>query len=80
MWAVIAIASESGAIAIDPFESLCRDGSCLSTDIFGRPAYKDGYHLRAEYVRNNASFIDQTFFPLPEISQIPQTKTQVEAR
>jgi peptidoglycan/LPS O-acetylase OafA/YrhL len=55
------IAREMDSISIDPFEFLCSKGFCLTTDKFGHPAYKDGYHLRAGFVRNSASFIDQVF-------------------
>jgi peptidoglycan/LPS O-acetylase OafA/YrhL len=55
------IANETGSLTIDPFETLCRDKLCLSSDDVGMPAYKDGVHLRAGFVENSATFIDRVF-------------------
>src|SRR5262249_4479210 len=55
------IAKETGALTIDPFQALCRDGFCLTADDSGRPAYRDGGHLRAGFVEDNATFIDRVF-------------------
>ena len=55
------IAKETGALTIDPFDTLCRDGFCLTADSLGRPAYKDRAHLRAEFVKDDATFIDHVF-------------------
>lgn len=53
------IAAASGAIVIDPMETLCTvEGACLRTDDQGIPIYKDATHLRASYVKRFASFID----------------------
>jgi peptidoglycan/LPS O-acetylase OafA/YrhL len=55
------IAVETGALTIDPFEALCHNQLCLTSDDQGRPAYKDVAHLRAEFVERNATFIDRVF-------------------
>ena len=55
------IARETNSISIDPSEFLCSNHFCLTTDRSGHPAYMDGYHLRAEFVRNSATFIDKVF-------------------
>jgi hypothetical protein len=55
------IASETGAEIIDPVERLCRNGFCLTSDELGRPAYKDGVHLRSKFVEEKATFIDRVF-------------------
>jgi peptidoglycan/LPS O-acetylase OafA/YrhL len=55
------IAVETGSVAIDPFQTLCRNGLCLTSDDLGRPAYKDGVHLRADFARERATYIDQVF-------------------
>jgi peptidoglycan/LPS O-acetylase OafA/YrhL len=54
------IADENGAIIIDPTKLLCHNSSCqVMTNEF-YPIYLDSTHLNASYVRENASFIDET--------------------
>ncbi|VTU19080.1 acyltransferase family protein [Variovorax sp. PBL-E5] len=52
------IALRSGAIVIDPTETLCHDGQCTRTTADGTPIYKDAGHLRAEYTRKFATWMD----------------------
>jgi peptidoglycan/LPS O-acetylase OafA/YrhL len=56
---LINLAKSTGAIAINPLDFLC-ESSCSSVDSEGNPMYKDGSHLRANYVREKADFIDIT--------------------
>jgi hypothetical protein len=52
------MALRSGAIVIDPIPTLCEKSWCLRTDADATPIYKDAGHLRAEYVRKLATYID----------------------
>ncbi|ADU35013.1 acyltransferase family protein [Variovorax paradoxus] len=52
------IAKRSGAIVIDPIPTLCEKDWCTRADADATPIYKDAGHLRAEYVRKFATWID----------------------
>lgn len=52
------IAKRSGAIVIDPIPTLCNQDQCTRADADATPIYKDSGHLRAEYVRQFATYID----------------------
>jgi len=52
------IAKRSGAIVIDPIPTLCKNDQCTRADADATPVYKDSGHLRAEYVRQFATYID----------------------
>lgn len=54
-----AIANRTGATIIDPVQFLCDSSKCSTVDSKGDPIYKDGDHMRASFVRDNAGFIDQ---------------------
>lgn len=54
------LAEAAGATVINPMDYVCTHEYCPSVDATGEPMYKDGYHLRASYVRRNAHFIDGT--------------------
>lgn len=53
-----AVAARAGAEVIDPLDQLCRDGFCPATAADGSPAYKDSTHLRADFVRQQVSYLD----------------------
>ncbi|UVJ42786.1 acyltransferase [Pseudomonas sp. LS1212] len=53
------VAVDAGARVIDPIEFLC-DARCDSLDAEGEPMYKDAFHLRPTFVRQHATFVDQT--------------------
>lgn len=53
-------ALSAGARIIDPIAAMCKGGPCASTDALGHPIYRDGTHLRASYVRQHATFMDET--------------------
>jgi peptidoglycan/LPS O-acetylase OafA/YrhL len=59
------IAVETGAIIIDPMESLCNAVICPAQTHTGEAIYRDMRHLRPSYVRENARFMDETVLPLP---------------
>jgi hypothetical protein len=52
------IAERAGAVVIDPSASLCEGGECLRARPDGTPIYKDAVHLRAEFVRGEATWLD----------------------
>lgn len=53
------LGSRSGVEIIDPLDVLCEKERCSPVDDQQAPIYKDAGHLRAEYVRNHATFIDR---------------------
>ncbi len=54
-----AIAAATGAITIDPVEYLCDPVACRTASEDGLPIYKDTNHMRPDYVRKNAVYIDR---------------------
>lgn len=56
-------AERYGATVLDPYDSLCSDGRCAVVDAAGQPVYRDGAHLRAEFVRHSATFLDPVLTP-----------------
>lgn len=57
---LIQLGHDSGAIVIDPTDTICRDDVCSSVDDDLTPKYKDDGHLRPTYVRRHIRFLDQT--------------------
>jgi peptidoglycan/LPS O-acetylase OafA/YrhL len=57
---LISIAHQAGAVVIDPLDFLCPDKECPTLAEDGRPVYRDANHLRAFFVIERASFIDET--------------------
>lgn len=53
------ISKKTSAPLIDPFEIICSPSSC-SPNINFIPKYKDSGHLRASFVEDNFSILDQT--------------------
>lgn len=53
-----AIASSTGAMAIDPVRYLCHDGGCPTLTDDGLPTYMDYNHLRPSFVREHVTFLD----------------------
>ncbi|WP_075258297.1 acyltransferase family protein [Herbaspirillum camelliae] len=53
------IARSAGADVVNPMDFLCNATKCSSLDDEGEPIYKDRSHLRPQYVRYRASFIDE---------------------
>jgi peptidoglycan/LPS O-acetylase OafA/YrhL len=60
---LIEVGRELNIQVIDPLEYLCHAGTCLTADSDGIPAYKDGSHLRATFVREHVNYLDQVFAP-----------------
>jgi hypothetical protein len=59
------IARDTGAIIIDPMESLCDAVTCPAQTPAGESIYRDMRHLRPSFVRENARFMDETVLPVP---------------
>ncbi len=57
---LIKIANEAGAIIIEPSDFLCKQNVCPVLDQDGRPVYTDGIHMRPEYSRRAAVYLEQT--------------------
>jgi peptidoglycan/LPS O-acetylase OafA/YrhL len=53
------VASNAGAIVIDPSDLLCNKLRCLAIDERGEPIYRDGRHLRARFVRERVTYLDE---------------------
>jgi peptidoglycan/LPS O-acetylase OafA/YrhL len=53
------VASSAGAIVIDPSDLLCNKFRCLAIDERGEPIYRDGSHLRARFVRERVTYLDE---------------------
>ncbi len=60
-----AIAAETGAIVIEPAQSMCQGQLCPVLDDNGAPLYTDSIHMRPDYSRRAASFLDQTMLNGP---------------
>jgi len=54
------IANRTGAKVIDPMDTVCGIEDCPALTKDGEPMYKDGWHLRSSYMRNNGTFMDET--------------------
>jgi peptidoglycan/LPS O-acetylase OafA/YrhL len=59
---LLEIAKSTGAITIDPLDFICRDGVCPTLMADGSPTYRDQSHLRAAFVRQYATFMDDIVF------------------
>jgi peptidoglycan/LPS O-acetylase OafA/YrhL len=57
---LVQLARSNGAGIIDPMDHLCDSIACSGQTADGNLIYKDGAHLRASFVRDHATFIDQT--------------------
>jgi hypothetical protein len=56
------ISEQSGAKVIDPISYLTKDGVCIRF-LDEMPIYRDGTHLRAGFVREHATYLDETIIP-----------------
>jgi hypothetical protein len=45
-------------VAINPVDYLCRQSYCPTLADDGMPVYTDNSHLRPDYVREHATFLD----------------------
>ncbi len=52
-------AQNAGAEWVDPAKWLCTDTECPTLDEGGRPIYKDAMHLRASFVRERLTALDE---------------------
>lgn len=51
-------ARSAGATVINPADALCGPEVCPSITPEGEPIYRDGFHLRASYVRERVHYLD----------------------
>ncbi len=71
---LVQIARNNGAGVIDPMDHLCNSIACPGRTAEGNLIYKDASHLRATFVRDHATFIDQTLsgaLPADNSSKLP---------
>ncbi len=59
---ILEVARANGAGVIDPVDSLCSDGICISVNADG-PIRFDADHLRPEFVRDNLLMLDAILAP-----------------
>jgi len=55
---LLLIAQRTGATIIDPLQFLCAELTCRTVTRDGRAMYLDDHHLRASYVRDSVTFLD----------------------
>ncbi len=55
---LLRIAQATGAVPIDPVDSICRNGICPTVDAAGEPIYTDPVHMRPFYVRSMVRYLD----------------------
>ena len=55
------IAARTGAVVIDPVAAICHRAECPLVTEDGKAIFFDTHHLRAEYVRRHADFMDVVF-------------------
>jgi hypothetical protein len=67
---LIELGRELNIQVIDPLDYLCHAGTCPAADTDGIPRYKDASHLRAAFVRERVSYLDQ-IFAAPKIGDLP---------
>lgn len=53
------VAAEVGATVIDPLDYLCNPLHCPVVSNDGKSLYRDLWHLRPSYVRNDVTFLDE---------------------
>ncbi|CAJ4801432.1 putative O-antigen acetylase [Burkholderia pseudomallei] len=58
------VAEANGAAVIDPVATLCDGRICPALTSDGRPRYHDSIHLRANFVRDQITYLDLPFEPL----------------
>lgn len=63
---LIRIAKANGVGIIDPMDWLCDDSRCRTRSSDGKLVYRDGSHLRAQYVREHVTEIDATINGRPQ--------------
>jgi hypothetical protein len=57
---LIGIANDTGVHIIEPGYFLCKQGVCPVLSPDGVPLYTDGIHMRPQYVRSAAVYLEQT--------------------
>jgi peptidoglycan/LPS O-acetylase OafA/YrhL len=55
---LLTIARATGAIAVDPVDYLCKDGTCPAVTAAGEPIYTDPVHMRPFFVKSRVRYLD----------------------
>jgi peptidoglycan/LPS O-acetylase OafA/YrhL len=55
---LLQIAEATGALPIDPVDTICKDGICPTVNAAGEPIYTDPVHMRPFYVRSMVHYLD----------------------
>jgi hypothetical protein len=55
---LLQIAQTTGAVPIDPVDTICKDGICPTVTATGEPIYTDPVHMRPFYVRSKVHYLD----------------------
>jgi peptidoglycan/LPS O-acetylase OafA/YrhL len=63
------IASNTGAGIIDPMEALCDSDTCRAVTAGGEPVYRDSFHIRKDYVRDNVRYLDSVIMSDRRVAQ-----------
>jgi hypothetical protein len=55
---LLQIAQATGAVVIDPVDTICKNGICPTVNAAGEPIYTDPVHMRPFYVRSMVHYLD----------------------
>jgi peptidoglycan/LPS O-acetylase OafA/YrhL len=55
---LLQIAQATGAVPIDPVDTICKGGICPTVNAAGEPIYTDPVHMRPFYVRSKVHYLD----------------------
>jgi hypothetical protein len=55
---LLQIAQATGAVPVDPVDTICKDGICPTVNAAGEPIYTDPVHMRPFYVRSKVRYLD----------------------
>jgi hypothetical protein len=55
---LLQIAQATGALPIDPVDTICKNGICPTVNAAGEPIYTDPVHMRPFYVRSMVHYLD----------------------
>jgi peptidoglycan/LPS O-acetylase OafA/YrhL len=55
---LLQIAQATGAVPVDPVDTICKDGICPTVNAEGEPIYTDPVHMRPFYVKTRVRYLD----------------------
>jgi hypothetical protein len=56
---IASVARQAGAVVLDPFPTLCRDGTCPTLYEGIHPVYMDGAHFADRFARRRLAYLDE---------------------